>query len=220
MEKDILYYIKKRYTAKVYNPNKKISDENIEKIKEILRLAPSSVNLQGWSFVIVSSKEGRDRIIKSTEAGYKFNTQKVKDSSHTIIFCAKKDIDDNFFEKVLEKEDKDKRFPDEDNKNGMDAGRKSFTNFNKENSNLSEWLARQVYLNLGMLTAALAVMEIDSTIMEGFNSSVIDEEFNLTEKGLKSLLILTMGYSDEDKDYNAKLPKSRLDIGDIIEEYK
>jgi len=44
MEHDIIHYAKKRHTAKAYDPNKKISYENIEKIKELMRYSASSTN--------------------------------------------------------------------------------------------------------------------------------------------------------------------------------
>ena len=49
---------KKRYTTKVYQP-KKISDEKIEELKEILRLAPSSINSQPWRFLFISDEKIR-----------------------------------------------------------------------------------------------------------------------------------------------------------------
>lgn len=45
--------------------------------------------------------------------------------------------------------------------------------------------------------------------MEGIEPQIIDKEFNLEEKGLKTSVIVTVGYSSEE-DFNAKLPKSRL----------
>jgi len=44
MNKDITYYAKSRQSAKAYNSNKKISAENVDKIRELLRYSPSSVN--------------------------------------------------------------------------------------------------------------------------------------------------------------------------------
>ena len=58
MEHDITHYAKTRHTAKAYNPDKKISDENVEKIKELLRFSASSTNAQPWHFVIASTDEG------------------------------------------------------------------------------------------------------------------------------------------------------------------
>ncbi|WP_338363833.1 nitroreductase family protein [Candidatus Xenohaliotis californiensis] len=73
MKHDITYYAKHCYFAKVYDFNKKISDENIEKIKELLHYSASSTNLQPWYFILPSTVEGKIRIAKSTEEKYPFN---------------------------------------------------------------------------------------------------------------------------------------------------
>ena len=54
---NILELIEKRYTAKKYNANKEIPQEKIEDIKQILRLTPSSINIQPWKFTFVQNPE-------------------------------------------------------------------------------------------------------------------------------------------------------------------
>ena len=49
---DFLQLAQNRYTTKHYS-NKRISDSDIAKLKEILRLAPSSINSQPWQFVFI-----------------------------------------------------------------------------------------------------------------------------------------------------------------------
>ncbi|WP_245540370.1 nitroreductase family protein [Paracoccus zeaxanthinifaciens] len=81
-----------------------------------------------------------------------------------------------------------------------------------------EWMARQVYLNLGNFLLGLAAMGIDATPMEGVDTAILDREFGLTEKGYASLFVVPIGYSDPEGDYNAALPKSRLSERAIITE--
>lgn len=52
---DFLELSKKRFTAKKFDPSKKIPEDDIKKLKEILRLSPSSVNSQPWVFIFGSS---------------------------------------------------------------------------------------------------------------------------------------------------------------------
>ena len=53
---------KSRYTTKKYNPNEKIDNETIEKLKEIIRLSPSSINSQPWKFTFVSDEEVKSKL--------------------------------------------------------------------------------------------------------------------------------------------------------------
>ncbi|HAB71349.1 MAG TPA: NAD(P)H nitroreductase, partial [Acinetobacter nosocomialis] len=43
---DLLNTVKSRYTTKAYDPEKKIPKEKFNKLLEILRFTPSSVNIQ------------------------------------------------------------------------------------------------------------------------------------------------------------------------------
>lgn len=44
-----------RYTTKAYN-GARIAEQTLDQLKEILRLAPSSINSQPWEFVFVDGQ--------------------------------------------------------------------------------------------------------------------------------------------------------------------
>jgi nitroreductase/dihydropteridine reductase len=75
-------------------------------------------------------------------------------------------------------------------------------------------MENQTYLALGQLLFAAGLEGIDATPMEGFDRDLINQEFDLAEKGLKASVIVSLGYRSE-TDFNAKLPKSRL-TDDVI----
>ena len=52
------------------------------------------------------------------------------------------------------------------------------------------------------------IEEVDST-PEGFNPAALDEVLKLNEKGLKSVVILSVGYRDAEKDYLTGAAKVR-----------
>ena len=79
-------------------------------------------------------------------------------------------------------------------------------------------MGKQVYLNLGQFLLGLAFLGIDARTMEGIEKAVVDEEFNLNSTGYGSVVVVSIGYRDLDKDFNAKLPKSRLPESDFITE--
>ena len=219
MQHDIIYYTKKRHTTKAYNQSKKISDENIEKIKELLRFSPSSTNAQPWYFIIASTEKGKERIAKANEKLYPFNNPSIRAASHVVIFCTRLAIEEDHLSKILQQEENDGRFTRPTSKDNMDNGRKMFINLHKHDyKDVQHWMDKQVYLNVGQFLLGVATLGIDATPMEGIDVKSIDEEFGLREQGYTSLVAVTLGYSDVENDYNAALPKSRLPYNEILTE--
>jgi nitroreductase/dihydropteridine reductase len=220
MEHDIAHYAKNRHTVKAYDPDKKISDDNVGKMKELLRFSASSTNAQPWHFILASTDEGKKRIAKANESMFPFNNPSILAASHVVIFCSRLTIEEDHLSKVLEQEEADGRFAaDPAFKEQMDGGRKMFINLHKHDyKDVQHWMDKQVYLNIGAFLLGVSTLGIDATPMEGIDIKSIDEEFGLRDKGYTSLVAVTLGYNDPEKDYNENLPKSRLPYSEILTE--
>ncbi len=206
----------KRYSTKSFNPEKTIPSEVWSQMEDALRLSASSTNAQPWHFVISSTKEGKQRLIKGTEPKFPFNTQKILSSSHAVLFCAKTDLNEDYLRHVLDVEDKDGRYAKEEMKEQMHGGRNFFANIHKEELNdLQHWNEKQVYLNIGNALLGAATLGLDALPMEGVDIEALNTEFKLKEKGLSAVALVTFGYQSDD-DFNAKLPKSRLPKNEIF----
>lgn len=72
-----------------------------------------------------------------------------------------------------------------------------------------QWSSKQVYLALGMGLAAAATEQVDATPMEGFNPHALDEVLKLEALGLKSVVLLALGYRDAEKDWLVNQKKIR-----------
>lgn len=205
-----------RYSTKEFDTNKKISTEDFQSLKDILRLSPSSTNIQPWHFVIADDEAGKARIAKGTEGMYEFNTPKIKDASHVIIFCSRVYADDDFLNEVLDKEDADGRFAEPKFKEQMHEIRKMFLDIRRyEQKDEPHWLIEQLYLNMGALLLGAATLGIDAVPMEGADLKALDEEFDLRSQGYTAIAVVSLGYRSED-DFNATLPKSRFNEETII----
>ena len=205
-----------RYSTKEFDANKKISAADFQSLKDILRLSPSSTNIQPWHFVIADDEAGKSRIAKGTQGMFDFNTAKVKDASHVIIFCSRIYADDEFLHEVLDKEEVDGRFAEPKFKEQMHQVRKMFLDIRRyEQKDEPHWLVEQVYLNMGALLLGAATLGIDTVPMEGADLKALDEEFELRSKGYTAVAVISLGYRSED-DFNANLPKSRLSEASII----
>lgn len=201
-----------RYTVKKFDKEFKLGDEQLEEVKLLLQASPSSVNVQPWHFTIATTTEGIEKVAKST-ANYGFNDEKIRDAAALVVMSVA-NVDDALLTAITEQEDKDGRYAQVEFKEATDAGRKYFYQMNKEAGMEQLWLQSQVYLNAGHLVMGLSTLGLDSVIMEGFDATALNTELQLGEN--RPVLIIGIGKRAED-DYNAALPKSRLDLETIID---
>lgn len=206
-----------RYTTKAYNPRKRIGTAQMEELMTLLRCAPSSVNSQPWHFVIASTDEAKTKIATSTTTGpYAGNKPKVLNASHVVVLCARTELTDEHLANVLDQEEKDGRFPTPEGKEAQQNGRNFYVGLHRNEWHDTEhWMEKQVYLALGTLLLGAAALEIDATPIEGFDRSVLDDTLGLRERGLKSVVLASLGYRSDD-DFNAELPKSRLPADEVF----
>ena len=215
---ELMKALTNRYSTKEFDKTKSIPDEDIEKFKSLLQLAPSSTNVQPWHFIVASTEEGKKRVASAAQGDFSFNEPKILDASAVVVFSTKTEITDDFLHHIADKEDQDGRFAEEKFKEGTHAARKMFVDLHKYDfKDLQHWSEKQVYLNLGSFLLGVSDMGIDAVPMEGLDMKALDKEFGLREKGFTSCVVVGLGYRAS-SDFNATLPKSRLDQSEIIEQ--
>ena len=196
---EFLDLARSRYTTKKYNANKRISPEQIEQLKEIIRLSPSSINSQPWKVHFISDEQTKKSLAKASL----FNEQKVLDASHLVVFSTFNDI--TLFEEQI--------------RQNLPAGSVSYyEKFLKPlpETELKAWFKHQVYLSLGFFLSACANMAIDSTPMEGIVPAEYDKI--LQQEGYTSLFSVAIGYRDEtDANQPSLKPKLRLPLEAVVE---
>ena len=205
---DIISVALKRHSTKAFDPSKKLTADQAEQIKTLLQYSPSSTNSQPWHFIVASTEEGKARVAKSAAGGFVFNERKMLDASHVVVFCAKTAMDDAWLERVV----------DQEAKAANHKGRTFFADLHRvELKDDHQWMAKQVYLNVGNFLLGVGAMGLDAVPIEGFDAAVLDEEFGLKEKGFTSLVVVPVGHHSVE-DFNATLPKSRLPLSTIVTE--
>jgi nitroreductase/dihydropteridine reductase len=196
---NILELIQKRYTAKKYNADKVIPQEKIEELKEILRLAPSSINSQPWKFTFIQNPEVKAKLASVSM----HNAEKINQAQLLVVFSVVDDLD--AFQKVVDNEFLQFR---KEMYNKIKA--------NKSEADLKIWLANQVYIALGVGLTASVAMGLDSTAMEGIETDKYKTILNMTS--YKPLFAMAVGYaSEEDSNRLEVTPKSRRLLKDVIE---
>lgn len=204
-----------RYTAKKYDSTKMISQEDKEILYEAIRLSASSINSQPWRFVVIDSEKAKKRMNNTFKNKYQFNQPHVFDSSQIILFAHKTQYTKDDYAKVVDKGIKDNRIKIEDRESAFGAF--FFAEMNTDlNGNTSNWTKAQTYLALGSTLHILARLKIDSTPLEGIDVELVNKEFSKELDGYKCDVALAIGYHHPTEDYNAELPKSRLDLNKIL----
>ena len=189
-----------RYATKKYS-TQKVTDADLEKIIDAINLSASSVGMQTYRLFVIENPEMRKELGADS-----FNTQ-IVEASHLLLFAAFDSISqetiDNYIRFVAKVRDmRVEDLADFKSKLGGLLLRTDDENF--------IWSAKQAYIALGTGLIAAANLQIDATPMEGFNAEKFDEILGLKEKGLKSVVLLALGYRDEENDKYAKLKKVRV----------
>lgn len=198
---DFLQLAQNRYTTKLYS-SKRVSDEDIAKLKEILRLTPSSINSQPWQFVFISDEPTKEAFAKVSF----INEERIRQASHLVVFMANSALP-SFEEKLA--------------KASTEAGVGFYHKVQKPKGDVSlyAWMNNQVYISLGFFLSACASMGIDSTLMEGIINTEYDKLLN--EPQYTTLFAVAIGYRDpEDSNQLHLHPKSRLPLEDVVKDFK
>jgi nitroreductase/dihydropteridine reductase len=215
MNHAILEDLNWRYTCKKYDPEKRVAEQDLEVLFEAMRLSASSINSQPWRFIVIESDESRQRMSKTFVNKHHYNQPHVFDSSQIILFAHNPAYTRDDYAKVVDKGIADGRTPAEDRDKAFAAFR--FAEYNTlENGDTSCWTRAQVYLALGNTLHTLARLKIDATPLEGVDEELISEEFKDELGGYICQVALAIGYHHPTEDYNAKLPKSRLSLHDVL----
>lgn len=190
-----------RYATKRMNGNK-IPSEKLDVILEAIKLSPSSAGLQPYTVFVIEDQTVKEKIHKIA-----YSQPQVIEASHLLVFAAYNKLTAENVSDYMNLIADTRRIPVESLdgfKNSISAGLLS----RSEEVN-AQWAARQAYIALGHALVAAASEQIDATPMEGFDAKGLDEILGLNEKGLNSVVIMTLGYRDSENDALASAKKVR-----------
>ena len=215
MQHPILKDLNQRYTCKKYDSTKKILQEKLDILYEAMRLSASSINSQPWKFIVLESDAAKQRMFNTFAHKYQFNQQHVIEASHVILFAHNTHYTRDDYAKVVEKGIKDGRTKPEEREKAFGSFIFAEMNTNAQGET-GNWTKAQLYLAFGNALHTLARLNIDSTSLEGIDVDLVSEAFKEELDGYECHVALAIGYHHEAKDFNAKLPKSRLAHEDVF----
>ena len=197
-----------RYASKAMN-GKKVGQDKIDTIIEAASLAPTSSGLQPFEIFVITNPEIKEKIRPIA-----WNQSVITDCSHLLVFAAWDTYTAERINKMFDLTNSIRGTKNEGWENYRQMLLNSYPQKDaEENFNHA---AKQAYIAFSQSIAAAAFEGVDSTPLEGFDAAALDEILNLREKGLRSCVMLPLGYRDEEKDWLVNLKKVRKSKEDLV----
>ncbi|WP_298444067.1 NAD(P)H-dependent oxidoreductase [uncultured Ferrimonas sp.] len=225
IETTILDAFNFRHATKVFDPAKKISDDQFNVIVEAARLSPSSFGFEPWQLLVVQSPEKRELFREfSWGANGAFNGSagQLGTASHFLIFLAHTDINQKHNSDYQQRFMKEvKQLPDD----VIGFINQAFQKFQQQDFHIegqrqiTDWSGKQAYIALGNVMTAAALMGIDSCPIEGFDidqtEAVLAEHFGIDTNVYKPAVMVALGYRASEPQF----PKTRRSQAQMVKYY-
>ncbi len=196
-----------RYAVREFSPER-INDQRIQELLTATRLSATSYGLQPYRMIVVDDVETRKKLLP-----YSFGQQKVVSCSHLVVFVAQRQLGDEMVDRYIHSIADTRSITVDELKGLADHMKSVFADMNGEQKR--EWAHQQVYIALGTMLTAAAMMQIDSCPMGGIEAAGYDEVLGLNELDLETSVICALGVRHPD-DQNAKLKKVRYDQTEMV----
>lgn len=197
-----------RYAAKAMN-GEKVAEDKVERILEAARLAPTSSGLQPFEIIVVKNQDIKEQIRPVA-----WNQSMITDCSHLLVFAAWDTYTVERINYMFDLTNDIRGFKNEGWENYRNMLLDSYPQKDaEENFNHA---AKQAYIAFSQAIAAAAFEEVDATPIEGFDPDAVDKILGLREKGLRSAVLLPLGYRNESEDWLVNLVKVRKPMKDLV----
>jgi nitroreductase / dihydropteridine reductase len=188
-----------RYAAKAFQP-KAVPEETMTELLEMIRLAPSGLNIQPWRIKVVVAADVKAELLAVAP-----DEPQIGACSHLLVFCA--DTDWAGQTQKLGRTMKEKAIPDK--VYGIVMGIAAEMGQEPENE-LQSWIVGNVYIAATYGILGAEALGLDSCPMTHFPAAEFSRVLDIPQ-GIKPLLLLAVGYAaDESK------PTWRYPLSDIL----
>ena len=202
---ELLQKLQWRYATKKMDPTKAVSQDKVDRIIEAARLAPTSSGLQPFEILVVTNKEVREKIKPIA-----WNQGQITDCSHLLVFAAWDDYTTERINMMFDLTNAERGTTNEGWENYRNMLLGSYPQRGAEIN--FQHAARQAYIGVGSALIAAAFEEVDSTPIEGFDPKALDQILSLGDRGLRSVVIMPLGYRADSGDWLVGLKKVRRPI--------
>ena len=208
---DLIQTLQWRYATKKMNPAKTVPQDKLERILEAVRLTATSSGLQPYEVLVVTNKAVREQIKPVA-----WNQEQITDCSHLLVFAAWDNYTADRINMMFDLVNEQRGFKNEGWENYRQMVLKSYVPRDPEVNH--QHAARQAYIGVGTALIAAAAEQVDATPMEGFDPKAVDTILNLGERGLRSVVLIPLGYRADEGDWLANLKKVRRSRENFVTE--
>ncbi len=196
-----------RYATKQFDPSRKLSEAQIKTLEETLVLTPSSFGLQPWRFEFVT-----DAAIRAELLPHAWGQKQIVDASLLVVLTARREIDEPYLDGFIEDTARTRGHP----VSAIAGYRDMIAGFARQLSGQHlAWNTRQVYIALGQLMTAAALMGIDACPMEGISPPDFDRILGLSDTPYATVVACPIGFRHADDKY-AHAKKVRFPASAVI----
>ena len=205
---DFITILKTRYACKAMN-GKTVPQEKIDSVLEAIRLSPTSSGLQPFEIISITNQEIKEKIRPVA-----WNQAQITDCSHLLVFAA---WDTYTADRINYMFDLTNEVRGVANEGWENYRQKLLAALPQMDAEVNfQHASKQAYIALMSAMTQAQAEGLDSTPMEGFKASAVDEILGLREKGLRSCVLLTVGYKDAESDWLVKLEKVRKPMDKLV----
>ena len=197
-----------RYAAKAMN-GETVAEDKIERILEAARLSPTSSGLQPFEIFVIKNQEIKEKIRPVA-----WNQSVITDCSHLLVFAAWDTYTVDRINYMFDLTNEIRGFKNEGWENYRQMLLSAYPQ--KEAEENFNHAAKQAYIAFANTITAAAFEGVDATPVEGFEPDAVDKILGLREKGLRSAVLLPIGYRKEDADWLVNLIKVRKPMEDLV----
>ncbi len=205
---ELLELMQWRYATKSFDPDKKVTPDDIEFLKKAIQLTPSSYGLQPYKVKIIDDAQTKEKLLPAS-----YNQRQIIQASHIFVFCNFTEISDDYLEHFyrLKAQIQGKNF--DDLVPYMNNVKRFIKSLSPEK--LLEYTALQTYMALETLLMAAPERKIDTCAIGGFVPSKYNEILELESQKLNACVVAAVGYRSAE-DRNQFLPKVRIPMDELF----
>ena len=85
-----------RYATTDFDSSKQLSDEQLENLKKIVRLSPSSWGFQFYKIIVIEDKNMKEKLLPAA-----YNQSQITDCSHLFVFCSYKEVFESDIDQLI-----------------------------------------------------------------------------------------------------------------------
>lgn len=204
----VLEQLQWRYATKKFDTERKLTADQINTLKSAFDLTATSFGLQPLKLVVIADDQIKSRLVE-----HSYNQQMVGDCSHLLVFCIEQGVDENYIKDHFDLIEEVRQTPRDILNPYQDYLIGHFRD--KPVEEVDDWMTKQAYLAMGNMLTVCAMEQIDACPMEGFDPIKYDQLLDLNQKGLRSVLVMPVGYRHQD-DLFSELRKVRRGVDQVV----